>query len=254
MIARTVNYRMVSYLMLALGALALLFSAYTSSYVLAFIGLGLTFWGALFLYIKPSKYVRLELLTATSSSTLFNIERMLTNAGSNQKGIYLPPKRLEDYTSSLLFIPKTANQPLPTTAKTNTTETKSQNPTGLFITPPGLALSKLFEKHLGKSFTETKLEDLHTLLPKLLEELEITKNTTVQTEDNTVIIEMKNHIFEALCEETRKLRRTHETVGCPLSSALACMLAKATGKPVIIEKEGTTTDETTSIEYTILED
>jgi hypothetical protein len=240
--------------MLALGAVALLFSAYTSSYVPAFIGLGLTFWGALFLYIKPSKYVRLELLTASSSSTLSNIEKMLTNWGSDQKGIYLPPKRLEDYTSSLIFIPKTANQPLPTTAKTNTNVTESQNPTGLFITPPGLALSKLFEKHLGKSFTETKLEDLHSLLPKLLEELEITKNTTVQTENNTVIIEMKNHIFEALCKETGKLKKTHETVGCPLSSALACALAKVTGKPVTIEKEETTTDETTSIEYKILED
>jgi adenine/guanine phosphoribosyltransferase-like PRPP-binding protein len=65
---------------------------------------------------------------------------------------------------------------------------------------------------------------------------------------------MKNHVFEDLCEETRKLKRTHETVGCPLSSALACVLAKATGKPVTIEKEEKLPDETTQIQYTVLED
>jgi hypothetical protein len=240
--------------MLALGAVALLFSAYTSSYVLAFIGLGLAFLGALFLYIKPSKYVRLELLAASSSSTLFNIERMLTNAGSNQKGIYLPPKRLEDYTSSLIFIPKTANQPLPTTASTNSVGSESQNPLGLFVTPPGLALSKLFEKHLGKSFTETKLEDLHTLLPKLFEELEITKNLTVNIENDTVTIQMQNHIFEEICDETKKHEKTHQTVGCPLASALACVLAKTTGKPITIENDNLAPDKTTVIKYRIMED
>jgi hypothetical protein len=229
-------------------------SAFYSSYVLAFIGLGLTFWGTLFVYIKFTKYVKLELLTAASSSSLSNIERILIATDTYEKGIYLPPKNLQDHASSLVFIPSEPNQTLPASVETTRRGFQSGPPAGLLITPPGLALSKLFEKHLGKSFTETKLEYLHTLLPKLLEELEITKNTTVQTEDNTVIIEMENHIFEALCEETKKLKRTHETVGCPLSSALACMLAKATGKPVTIEKEETTTDETTSLEYKILED
>ena len=254
MIVRISDHNVVSYSMLTLGALALLFSAYTSSYVLAFIGLGLAFWGALFLYLKPSKYVRLELLTSSSSSSLINIERMLTNAGSDLKGIYLPPKRLEDYTSSLIFIPKTANQPLPTTASTNTTITESQNPLGLFITPPGLALSKLFEKHLGKSFTETKIEDLHTLLPKLFEELEITKNITIDIENDTVTVQMQNHIFEEVCDETRKLERTYETVGCPLASALACVLAKTTGKPITIEDDNLTSDKTTVVKYKIMED
>jgi hypothetical protein len=222
--------------------------------VLAFIGLGLTFWGTLFLYLKPTKYVKLELLNATSSSTLVNIEKILTNSETNLKGVYLPPNRLEDYTSSLIFIPAKPNQPLPTVKETNPRQLQSENPKGLLITPPGLALSKLLEKEIKKPFTETSLEDLQRQLPKLLEELQITKNTTVQTEGNTVIIEMKNHIFEHLCEETRKLKRTHETVGCPLSSALACVLAKATGKPVTIEKEETLPDETTQIQYTVLED
>jgi hypothetical protein len=55
-------------------------------------------------------------------------------------------------------------------------------------------------------------------------------------------------------EETGKLKRAHETVGCPISSALACILAKATGKPTVVQKEETTQDQTTTIEYRMLED
>jgi len=254
MIVRITASNPIAYSMLLLGLVALLGSILSSSYVLAFIGLGLTFWGALFPYIKPAKYVKLELLNATSLSTLTNMERILSNAETAFKGIYLPPNRLEDYTSSLVFIPAKPNQPLPTSKETNPQELQSQNPEGLLLTPPGLALSKLLEKENRKPFTETSLEVLQKQLPKLLDTLQITKNTTVQTEGNTVIIEMTNHIFEDLCKETRKLEKTHETIGCPLSSALACILAKATGKPVTIEKEETLPDATTRVQYTLLED
>lgn len=246
--------RLISLVLLIIGSLMLTLSFIYISSTAALVGLGLTFWGALFLYIKPTKYVKLELLNAASSSTLVNIERILANSETNLKGIYLPPNRLADYTSSLIFIPAKPNQSLPKAKETNPQQLQSKNPKGLFITPPGLALSKLLEKELKKPFTETSLRDLQRQLPKLLEELQITKNTTIQNEGNLVIIEMKNHVFENLCEETRKLKRTHETVGCPLSSALACVLAKATGKPVTIEKEETLPDKTTQIQYTVLED
>lgn len=242
------------YVMLLLGLIALLSSILYSSYILAFIGLGLTFWGALFLYIKPTKYVKLELLNAASISTLANIEKVLTKIETNLRGIYLPPNRLEDYSSSLVFIPAKPNNHLPTSKEINPQEMECKNPEGLLITPPGLALSKLLEKENGKTFTETSVGDLQKQLPKLLEALHITRNTMVQTEGDTIIIEMSNHLFENLCKETRTLEKTHETIGCLLSSALACVLAKATGKPITIEKEEKLPDATTRIQYSVLKD
>ena len=232
----------------------MLTSAFYSSYVLSFIGLGLVFWGALFLYIKPTKYVKLELLTASSSSTLTSIEKMLANAKANSAGIYLPPKRLQDYTSSLVFVPTKPDQALPTTKETNPKELETKNPTGLLITPPGLALSKLFEKELKKPFIETSLEDLQTQRPRLFDELQITKHLNIQPQDNSITVTIRSHVFEDLCNETAKLELTHKTVGCPISSALACAFAKATGKPIVIEKEETSPDETTTIQYKVLED
>jgi len=243
----------VPYALLLLGLVSLLTSAFYSSYVLAFIGLGLTFWGALFLYIKFTKYVKLELLNAASSSSLDNIERILLTAETTLKGIYLPPRNLQDQTSSLVFIPTKPNQPLPTSAETNPQKLQSKNPAGLFITPPGLALSKLFEQELRQPFIETTLEDLQKRLPQLFEELQITKNITLTTQENTIIVELRNHIFRNLSEETEKLAKTQQTVGSPIASALACVFAKATGKPITIEKEETTPEGTTTIQYNILE-
>jgi hypothetical protein len=254
MIIRITIYNAVPYLMLSLGLVALLVSAFSSSYIPGFIGLGLTFWGSLFLYLKPTKYVKLELLNATSSSALVNIEKILTNSETSLKGVYLPPNRLEDYTSSLVFIPGKPDQLLPTSKETDPQKLQSKNPKGLLITPPGLALSKLLEKELKKPFTETDLEEFQANIQKLFDALQISKNVAIEIEGSIVKVQVENHVFKDLCDETRKLKKTHETVGCPLSSALACALAKVTGKPVTIEKEETTTDETTSIEYKILED
>jgi hypothetical protein len=246
--------RAIALMVLVLGLVSLLGSAAYNSYVVAVIGLGLTFWGALPLYLVPSKQVRLDLLTATGTSSFADIERILATSGSTAKGVYLPPKLLEDYQSSLVFVPATAETALPKREEVDTEKLYSKKPEGIYLTPPGLALSRLFEKELNVSFTETDLKYLQKELPRLFEKLEISKDTSMTANDTTATITIAKHIFIPLCDEIAKLRRAHETVGSPLSSALACVLAKATGKPVTLQKEETTQDQTTTIEYRMLED
>jgi uncharacterized protein YuzE len=248
--------RIVAFSILILGLIALAASAFYNSSILAFIGLGLTFWGALLFYITPTKYVKLELLNAVAPSTLANIEKMLTSSKLNEKGIYLPPKYLRDFESSLVFIPSKNNKVLPKPGEIEEEKIYSKNPEGIFLTPPGLALSRLFEKELGTSFTRTDLNYIQNNLPKLLiEDMEIAENVEVEIKEDLITVEITNHVFSEICQETRKLSKTHEAVGCPLSSAIACALAKATGKPVTIEKEELSEDgKTTKIQYRILED
>jgi len=209
-------------------------------------------WGALLLLIVPTKYVKLELLTA-SSSLLANCEEMMSVTGVHGKGVYLPPKLLRDYQSSLVFIPAKEGEVLPTREEIERTKTPKAS-RGLLLTPPGLALSRLFESKMGKSFTELSLDQLQKELPKLFEELEITKTANISVEGDVVTVDAKNHVFKELCEENRKLQRTHEAVGCLFSSAIACALAKTSGKPIIIQKEENTPEQTTTIEYRMMED
>jgi len=207
-----------------------------TSTIMAFIGLGLTFWGGLLLYITPSKHVPVELLNASTTSTLATIEKILTESNLTRKGIYLPPKYLKDFESSLAFIPFRAYQSLPI----GTYEPKlySGNPNGIFLIPPGMALLKLFEKKLGTTFTRTDLNFLQNNLQKLLvEDLEIAEKAEIKIDGNIVIVEITNHVFNEVCQETKKLPRIHESIGCILSSGIACALAKVTGIPVIIENE-----------------
>jgi uncharacterized protein YuzE len=246
----------IAYTMLAAGLSSTAASPFVSSYVLAFIGLALTFWGALLLYVTPTKHVPLELFNAAATANLPNIEKILINSNTKAKGIYLPPKYLKDFESSLIFIPSTPNQPLPTPEEINEQKLYSENPKGILLTPPGLQLSKLFEKKLETSFTRTDLRYIQEKLPKLLiEDLEIADDAEIKTTNHTITIEITNHIFNQICEETNKLQRTSESIGSPLSSAIACALAKATGKPITIEKEEQNTDrKTTRIQIRTLEE
>ena len=125
----------------------------------------------------------------------------------------------------------------------------------MFLTPPGAALSKLFEEMLGKSFTRTDLNYIQKNLPKLIiRDLKIAEDIDFKTENNKITIEITNHIFSETCKETRKHQKIHESMGCPLCSALACALAKATDKPTTIEKEEQSQDgKTTKIQYSIME-
>jgi len=249
--------KLVGWLLLALGLTALTVSVIYESTILAFIGLGLTFWGALTLYIASEKYVKQTLLDSTTIPSLTNLNQILSELKYQGKGIYLPPKYLRDFETTKIFIAKNESTKLPTPEEIQQQEDKTflKNPEAALITPLGLSLSKLFEKTLGTTFTKVDLEYLQQNLPKLfIEDLEIAENLEIeteyskdadkitdsvsetQTENDIIHVKTTNSIYKDICEEARKLPHTCGTIGCPLCSAIACALTKATGKPIIIEK------------------
>lgn len=73
------------------GILSLILSIITESQVLAFIGLGLTFWGALFYLVRPIAYVRGSLFSITATTLYQTIDRIIKDLNIKGKGIYVPP-------------------------------------------------------------------------------------------------------------------------------------------------------------------
>ena len=228
---------------------------YVSSF-LAIVGVAIIFWGSILLYITPDKQVPITFLTASTDTNMSNTERVLSEFKFTEKGIYLPPKNLQDTESSLVFIPRISKQALPKPEEMKMTNLFTNKQDGLFLTPPGFALSKIFEQKLGISFTKTDLPFLQKNLSKLLsEDLGITENIDIQIQNNIITFEISGSIFKEDIQENRKIQQTHNAVGCLLSSSLACALAKATGKPITINAEEKSIDgKTTKIEYQIMEE
>ena len=266
--------RVVGWLLLASGLIALAVSIIYESSILAFVGLGLTFWGPLLLYISPEKLVKQILLDSTIIPSLANLDQILTQLKYQGKGIYLPPKYFKDFETTKIFISKNKNTKLPTPEEIQPQGDKIflRNPEAALISPPGLSLSKLFEKTLGTNFTKVDLKYLQQNLWKLfIEDLEIAEDLEMQTKDGEVSIEtsesvfttkkykiirvkITNPVFTDVCKEARKLSRICGAIGCSICSAVACALTKATGNPVIIENTDVSEDgKTIEADFQLLE-
>ncbi len=252
---KTVFSQIIVFTLLILGIGIVVVSIFSVSSFLAVLGVAIIFWGALLLYVTPSKHVPIKILNVSVEATIANIERLIFELNLTEKGIYLPPKNLKDTESSLIFIPENPKTSLPKPAEINEKQlTKSK--TGAFVTPPGAALSRLFEEELGFSFTKINLIQIQKKLPKLLVGgLELAESVEIQIQGNIVTMEIIRSIFDEICRKTDSQPRTHKQIGCLLSSAIACTLTKAAGKPVIIQNETCNQEtKTTKIEYQILEE
>lgn len=238
------------------GFLCVAISAFFPSSFLTILGLGIIFWGAILIYVTPSKNVPLSYVTASTIINANNIERVLQELNLNEKGIYLPPGNLKDVESTLVFIPDAPNQNLPRPEETGPDKLFSKKRTGLLLTAPGLALSKLFERELGVSFTKTDLFYVQSKLPNVLvEKMGICESAEILFQNNRISVEINGNIFREDCVQTSKFVRAHEILGCLFSSSIACVLAKATGKAIKIEtEEHSENEKTTRIEFQIVEE
>lgn len=251
----------ISWTLLGVGTAALIISIVYVSSILAFIGLGLLFWGAILTYIQTEEYIKESLLDATTLPLLVTLNRILQELNYKGKSIYLPPKYFEDPEATKIYIAKQKDAEMPTPEQIQEYENKLlvknlKDPQGILLTPPGAELAKLFEKTLGTRFTKVNLEYMQQNMPKLLiESLEIAQNFEMEAKNTKVHIKIENSTYKDLCKESTELSRLYDAVGCPISSAIACALTKAVGKPVIIENWQASKDgKTVETEYRILEE
>lgn len=274
--ARLTLQKTVGTTTLLLGLIALLLATVYSSSIPAFIGLGLTFWGIILLYIQTEEYTKTTVLDATAKSLLTTLNQTIQELDYKGKPVYLPPKYLNDPEATKAYVPRLRTGSLPPPEQTQKLETQpsQRNTQGMLITPPGADLARLFEKTLGTTFTTMNLDNLQQTLPKLLiEDLELATDLEIQQTSSTVSkpvdptisqIEVKHDIIHvrittAAYAETFKtaqqLPAIYANIGCPLTSAIACAIAKTTGKPTTIETQQTSKDgHTVETDYRILEE
>jgi len=229
---------LVGFFLLGIGFAALAAAILFASTISVFIGLGLTLWGLLALFIQPNKYVKSDLMNATAISSLRTIDKMMTGMGYREKGVYI---RAGESDKVVVFVPSEPFSVIPELADVEDKVFLSK-PEGLLVPPPGLALASLIEKKLGFKLTNCGLEALVETLPKVLvEDLEIVKDVEIEVTKDTVRIKLSDSIYSDFCTEVRETSRRCG-LGCPLCSALASLLAIGTGKPVLYEEDRTSED------------
>ena len=252
----------IGFILLAIGALTLVGSVVNTSTVLAFIGLGLTFWGALFLFARPIKFVRGSLLDSTAISSYTTIDRIVQDLNYKGKPIYIPPypkgaylpEYLKGLKEMIVFIPAEDVVAMPTIEEMAKKQFLLKNPKGICIAPPGYGLVSLFERELKTEFTQINLDELYDALPTIIvNNLELAKEFEINSEKDLIHIKIIDSVYQDSYSREQGFKSIH-SVGCPLTSAIACALAKTTGKLVAIVKDMISPDsKTIEVWYQTLE-
>jgi len=235
--SRRTSAKQIAYILLILGFLALILSIVYLSTILVFIGLGLTFWGTLFLFITTTKYVQSTLLNNTTISAFEALDETLTSIRCKGKAIYLPRTYVNQNKKSKILIPSTIGKVLMPPDGIVKEDVLQTLPKGMCIVPLGQDLANLFEHKLNKRISGIPLSHLGKELQRLfVEDLEIAKSFEMNANGDFVSVEIMGSVFKNLCDEIRRLRNICDLVGCPLCSSMAVIIAEATGKRVSIEK------------------
>jgi hypothetical protein len=226
---------------LACGGLSLALSYPLTSQILALMGLGLSFWGALFLVITSTRYVEASLLSYNLSSSYYNADRIIRNLDCKGKGVHVPsyppdvylPDHLRGLKEAVVFIPN--SEELITTPSIDELAKGKfvvDNPKGILLIPPGLQLLTIIEEKTKTDFTRTALVDLCEILPKrVLDNFSLAKEITLISKNDEVLLNIRDSIYKDLYGQGLK---SINLLGCPIVSAIACAIAKSSGKPVTI--------------------
>jgi len=216
---------------------------YSNSLAQTIIGLSVLFFGVTLFRIRTTKHGGLGLADATAVSSMKALDRLLLALDYRGKPIYLPPPNSPSQAWARVFIPANPGNQIPPETETAGTNLVTQNPEGLCLTPPGEGLADLFEKELGVSFSTVDLDYLRSHLPRLLaKDLELVKGLMLTRLGDTIHVKIEGSAYAPLCTRLERETGICQTLGCPLTSAIAIMLARTTHEPITIDTVETSND------------
>lgn len=215
------------------------------------IGLGLIIIGVIIGYITSQEFVKKKNLTTQVISTYQYIEENLKKFGQFDKAVYIPSYLTKENTNTVLILKNTNEKNF----KTKTKNSKKIITKAYALIPPGNELLKLFEKKLNINFIKVNMDFLQKNLPNLItEDLEIATDLQIENQKESVTVNFDNSIFYDISFD-QKFSEILNFIGCPLSSAIGCVIADATGKLITITEYKTNKQRTnTVVTYKFMEE
>ena len=244
------------------GILSLIYSVLYDSQIPAFVGLGLTFWGAVFLLIRSSKYVTSDVVYNSAFPSYSTIDRIIRDFGYKGAAYYIPPypqdvylpDHLKGLKEPVVFLSATSNSDMPPIEEIAASKFQLKDSRGALITSPGSGLLSQIEKELNADFTKMNLKELCEALPHVISEnLGLSKETELLQEETEIQLRLSDSLYQNLYSKENNFKSVN-LLGCPIASAVACAIAKSSGKPVMIKRQRITpAGQTIGIWYRIVE-
>jgi hypothetical protein len=228
---------------LVAGVVSTGLSLFLISQILAIIGLGLIFWGALLFFVTPTHYIDGTLLENTAFSSYSLIDRIISDLKVEGKGYYIPPypkdvflpEHLKGLKDTVVFVPKEDTTEMPALEEIANSKFEGSRPKGVFLNAPGAELLDQIEKKARIDYSKISTEELFELLPNLItNNLALANEITLFKKDEEIRLILKDSVYQKLYSLERGLKCIYQ-IGCPIASSVACALAKSTGKRVYLQ-------------------
>ncbi|MCW4000985.1 MAG: hypothetical protein NWE93_12170 [Candidatus Bathyarchaeota archaeon] len=249
----------VAGLFIGAGAFLLAASIFLDQQVAAFIGLGLTFWGAVLALARSGRYVESSLLDSTARSSYSTIDRMVKDLKFSGQAYYIPaypkdvfiPEYLANLKDPVVFISESFDGK-PAIEELAAGKFISAKSPGVFIVSPGSGLISQVEKQLQLDLSKINLGELCEVLPKYLtENLNLARTAELTLTSEGAGFKASGIIFESLYSVEGK-PASASMLGCPLVSAVASALAKTSGKTVVIKELSMAANSSVNVVYGLL--
>jgi hypothetical protein len=122
------------------------------------------------------------------------------------------------------------------------------------VTPPGTKLLSKIEKDFNFDSTKKKLGNLCESFPQfIVDNMNLAKSLKMKLEGSQVHLEIYDSVFRDLYNVELNLLSV-AIFGCPIVSAVACALSKASHKPILIKQQKVSADGLTiRVNYAIIQ-
>ena len=229
-----------------------------NSSILAVVGLGLIFWGIIFALIKEENSVRKSLVDAAVISSTSALNAIIKELGVKGMAVYMPPQYLLKPGDNLVCLLKETESILPTVDEIRrhaVIAVPFDTGSAVVLTPTGNELTRLLERVLRTSLVEMNMNDVRDRLPRVMvENLEMVEKMEIEVDGESVVVKLVRPFLGGRHWEESSLSDSVRPSGNPLSSALACVFAKASAHPTIVKSWHLSADaETVEIRYSLLE-
>jgi hypothetical protein len=204
----------------------------------------------LFLGVNSVKLVEGKLLSSTIVSMYTTTDRIISDFKYEGRGYYIPPypedvylpEYLKGLKEAVVFISAENESEMPPIEVIAKGKFTSENPKGLLLAPPGSGLLTQIEEKSNEDFTKVTLDELCMLLPHfILQNLNLAKEMEMEPNENQVYLRIFDSLYKNLYGSQANLKSVN-LLGCPIVSAVACALAKTSGKTVTIQKQQVSPD------------